>query len=310
MLRLIDELRRAKEPDVLQAIAFLESTGIRFNSVLEEVMDVVLEAIRKSEGEWDGGEGSERMDEGLNGGRMNERVDERLNEGMNEQLNEGMNERLNEGMNERLNERMDERLNERLNERMDERMDERMNEGMNERLNERLNERMNNWDHMNEIDPLNEVNNRRNDLNDELNEIDPLNERMNQSPSVNPLYPLDDWNHRNDQEEEEALTQGESLNEFHHTHSIESNEQNESQQNRDQVQIQIDSADSFSSNDPLLHRPQLDSIRPMWDGSIRGIPALNAEVTEQIRGKGGSQLERRFFELLEEAQQEERFQRR
>ena len=274
---------------MLQAIAFLESTGIRFNSVLEEVMDVVLEAIRKSEGEWDGGEESERMDEGLNGGRRNERVDERLNEGMNEQLNEGMNERLNEGMNERLNERMD------------------------ERLNERLNERMNNWDHMNEIDPLNEVNNRRNDLNDELNEIDPLNERMNQSPSVNPLYPLNDWNHRNDQEEEEeeeALTQGESLNEFHHTHSIESNEQNESQQNRDQVQIQIDSADSFSSNDPLLHRPQLDSIRPMWDGSIRGIPALNAEVTEQIRGKGGSELERRFFELLEEAQQEERFQRR
>ena len=86
MLRLIDELRRAKEPDVLQAIAFLESTGIRFNSVLEEVMDVVLEAIRKSEGEWDGGEGSERMDEGLNGGRMNERVDERLNEGMNERV--------------------------------------------------------------------------------------------------------------------------------------------------------------------------------------------------------------------------------
>ena len=261
---------------MLQAIAFLESTGIRFNSVLEEVMDVVLEAIRKSEGEWDGGEGNERMDEG-NGRRRNERLNERLD---------------------------DRRRNERMNDR---RMNERLNEQLNERLNERLNEQLN------EIDPLNEVNNRRNDLNDELNEIDPLNERMNQSPSVNPLYPLNDWNHRNDQEEEEeeeALTQGESLNEFHHTHSIESNEQNESQQNRDQVQIQIDSADSFSSNDPLLHRPQLDSIRPMWDGSIRGIPALNAEVTEQIRGKGGSELERRFFELLEEAQQEERFQRR
>ena len=175
-------------------------------------------------------------------------------------------------------------------------------------LNEMNNRRNDLNDELNEIDPLNEVNNRRNDLNDELNEIDPLNERMNQSPSVNPLYPLNDWNHRNDQEE--ALAQGESLNEFHHTHSIESNEQNESQQDRDQVQIQIDSADSFSSNDPLLHRPQLDSIRPMWDGSIRGIPALNAEVTEQIRGKGGSELERRFFELLEEAQQEERFQRR
>ena len=278
MLRLIDELRRAKEPDVVRAIAFLESTGVRFNSVLEEVMDVVLEAIRKSEGEWDGGEGNERRDEG-NGGRRNE----------NENENEN-------GMNERLNERMNDR-----------RRNDSLNEGMENRVNI--------WNHMNEIDPLNdgmngidplnEVNNRRNDLNAELN---PLNERMNQSPSLNPLHPVNDWNHRNDQEE--ALTQGESLNELRPTHSIESNEQNESQQNRDQVQIQIDSADSFSSNDPLLHRPQLDSIRPMWDGSIRGIPALNAEVTEQIRGEGGSELERRFFELLEEAQQEERFQRR
>ena len=42
MLRLIDELRRAKEPDVVQAIAFLESTGIRFNSVLEEVMTPIM----------------------------------------------------------------------------------------------------------------------------------------------------------------------------------------------------------------------------------------------------------------------------
>ena len=149
---------------------------------------------------------------------------------------------------------------------------------------------------MNEIEPLNEVNNGR-------------NERLNQSHSLNPLNPLNEWNHRNDQQEE-ALAQGESSNELHPAHPIESNEQNESQQNRDQVQIQIDSADSFSSNDPLLHGPQLDSIRPMWDGSIRGIPALNAEVTEQIRGEGGSELERRFFELLEEAQQEERFQRR
>ena len=232
---------------MLQAIAFLESTGIRFNSVLEEVMDVVLEAIRWSEGEW-GGEGN-----GMNS--WNERRENRM---------VNWNGRRNE-WNGRVN-------NNRMNDRMNNRMNERMNNQMNDRMNNRM------------------------------------NDRMNQSHSLNPLNPLNDWSHRADRGE--ALAQGEPLNELHPVHSIAPTELNESQPNRDQVQIPIESADSFTSNDPLLHNPQLDSIRPMWDGSIRGIPALNPEVTERVRGEGESELERRFFELLEEALQEERFQRR
>ena len=270
ILRLIDELRRAKEPDVLQAIAFLESTGIRFNSVLEEVMDVVLEAIRWSEGEW-GGEANGNGNGNGEGNGMNSWNERRENRMVN------WNGRRNE-WNGRLN-------NNRMNDRMNNRMNERMNNQMNDRMNNRMNNQMNNR------------------MNNQMN-----HDRMNQSHSLNPLNPLNDWSHRADRGE--ALAQGEPLNELHPVHSIAPTELNESQPNRDQVQIPIESADSFTSNDPLLHNPQLDSIRPMWDGSIRGIPALNPEVTERVRGEGESELERRFFELLEEALQEERFQRR
>ena len=313
-MRKIEELRRAKEPDVLRMITFLRSTGIRFNAVLE--------AIRKSEGEWDGGEGNERMDE-RNGGRRNE----------NGRVNERVNERLNGGMNDR-------------------RRNERLNGGRRNELNhmneiDPLNERRN--DEMNEIEPLNEVNNGRNErLNQShsLNPLNPLNElnvrrqrnrfngRMNQLRSENPMnssnpsnelnndpHPPHSMNSLSDSIEgvngarpidslhplnqRDFLTSNHSFNDAHPTEPI---------PNRDpsqiQIQIQIDSADSFNPYDSLLSDQQMDAIQPMWDGSIRGIPAVNSAVVERIHGENETELGRRFFALLEEALQEERFQRR
>ena len=294
-MRKIEELRRAKEPDVLRMITFLRSTGIRFNAVLEEVMSVVLEDIEMNENGMMGAHDG-RMDEGEVIGRVNGRVNERMNERMNDE----MNDELNDEMNDELNPLNENPLNENpLNENpLNDELNplNPLNELNARRQRNRFNGRMNQLrseNPMNSSNPSNELNNDSHPPHS-MNSLSDSIERVNGARPIDSLHPLN---------QRDFLTSNHSFNDAHPTEPI---------PNRDpsQIQIQIDSADSFNSYDSLLSDQQMDAIQPMWDGSIRGIPAVNSAVVERIHGENETELGRRFFALLEEALQEERFQRR
>ena len=49
IMELINELRRSQSPDILQAIRFLASTGIRFSPLLECIITELMEEDGESE---------------------------------------------------------------------------------------------------------------------------------------------------------------------------------------------------------------------------------------------------------------------